>query len=224
MALVMYDLDGTLVDTVDELAFAVNMTLNQHNHHEVEVTQVKAWIGHGTEWLMKQAWPDRAVVGTPWVWSVIMEEFTHHYSEIVGVRSRLYPHVLETLDAIKKLGIKQAVITNKEQPFTSCVLEGNGIQSFFDLVVSGNTLSVKKPDAEVIHHCLGILSEKAETSLFVGDSAIDIATAKNAKITCWAVPYGYNGVKDIRLSNPDKLIDNLSLVPSFFNEFNQVLT
>lgn len=217
----MYDLDGTLVETAEELAYAVNMTLNQHNHQKVAVSQVKAWIGHGTEWLMKQAWPDKTVTATPWVWNVIMEEFNYHYSEVVGTKSKLYPHVLETLIAIKKLGIKQAVITNKEQPFANRVLEGSGIETFFDLVISGNTLSVKKPNAEVIHHCLETLSEKANSSLFVGDSAIDITTAKNAKITCWAVPYGYNSGKDIRLSNPDKLIENLSSVPGFFKEQNQ---
>lgn len=213
----MYDLDGTLVETVEEIACAVNMTLSQHEHNEVSVSQIKVLIGNGTEWLMKQVWPDQSVIETPWVWNVIMEEFTYHYKEVVGTSSKPYPHVLETLKAVKKLGIKQAVITNKEQQFVKRVLEKNGIESFFDLVVSGNTLAVKKPDPAVIHYCLDALSEGAETSLFVGDSAIDIATARNAKITCWAVPYGYNGGKDIRLSNPDRLIQDLSVVPQFFN-------
>lgn len=213
----MYDLDGTLVETVEEIACAVNVTLSQHHHNEIPVSQIKDWIGNGTEWLMKQAWPDKDVIKEPWVWNVIMEEFTYHYNEAVGTKSKPYPHVVDTLNTIKKLGVKQAVITNKEQPFANRVLEENGIKSFFDLVISGNTLPVKKPNAGVIHYCLETLLEDAETSLFVGDSAIDIATAKNAKITCWAVPYGYNGGKDIRLSNPDRLIKDLSLVPSFFN-------
>jgi phosphoglycolate phosphatase len=212
----MYDLDGTLVNTVEEIAYAVNMTLSQHNHEQVTIDQVEVLIGKGTGWLMWQVWPDETILKTSKAWDVIMQEFTYHYSEVVGTKSELYPHVLDTLNVIKRLGIKQAVVTNKEQPFTDQVLERTGIKSFFDLVISGNSLPVKKPDPAVIHHCLDVLKEHADTSLFVGDSSVDITVAKNAKITCWAVPYGYNNGKDIRLSEPDKLIENLSTVPSFF--------
>jgi phosphoglycolate phosphatase len=221
MALAMYDLDGTLIETAEEITCAVNMTLSQHNHEAVTIQQVEVWIGHGTNALMKRAWPDKAAIETPWIWNVIMEEFNYHYNEVAGTKSKPYPQVIETLHAMKELGIKQAVITNKEQPFVSRILEKNGIESFFDLVIGGNTLPVKKPDAKVIFHCLDTLSEDAETSLFVGDSATDIMTAKNAKINCWVVPYGYNGKEDIRLSNPDKLIQDLSIVPSFFHALNQ---
>jgi phosphoglycolate phosphatase len=221
MALVMYDLDGTLIETAEEITYAVNMTLSQHNHEAVTMDQVKVWIGHGTNALMKRAWPDKAAIEMPWVWNVIMEEFNYHYGEVAGTKSKLYPHVMETLNAMKALGVKQAVVTNKEQPFANRILEKNGIESFFDLVIGGNTLPVKKPDAEVISHCLNTLSESAETSLFVGDSATDIMTARNAKINCWVVPYGYNGGEDIRLSNPDKLIQDLSVVPNFFHALNQ---
>lgn len=218
MALVMYDLDGTLVDTVEEIADAANMTLRQYQHSVVPMVQIQNLIGLGTGWLMKQVWPEKKDTESPEVWEEIMASFTIHYSAVVGSKSKPFPQVIETLKAVKALGIKQAVITNKEQPFTDRVLEKSGLNDIFDLVISGNTLSVKKPDAAVIHYCLDRLSERAETSLFVGDSAIDVKTAKNAKVTCWAVPYGYNGGKNILLSNPDRMIKNIGTVPEYFDQ------
>lgn len=217
MALVMYDLDGTLLDTAEEIYFAVNNTLIQHGHQTVTLSQVKSWIGCGTEFLMKKAWQNKSVLDFQHDWKEVMQDFTRHYEAIVGTKSQIYPQVRETLEIIKQLGIKQAVVTNKEQPFTNHILEKNGIRDFFDLVISGNTLSVKKPDAAVVKHCVNILGENIHDCLFVGDSDIDIATAKNAKVTCWVVPYGYNGGRDIYLSNPDKLIQDLSVVPQFFS-------
>lgn len=217
MALVMYDLDGTLVDTVEEISIAVNTTLSQHGHPPITLSKIKLLIGHGTGWLMKQAWPDTFESDADEVWAMIMQDFMRNYSRVVGSKSKLYPQVLETLNALKERGVKQAVITNKEEPFTSYVLAQNGIKPFFDMVISGNTFSVKKPDAMMINHCIHKLGEHLTDCLFIGDSAIDIETARNAKVTCWAVPYGYNRGKDIRLSNPDKLIDNISAALDFFD-------
>ena len=217
MALVMYDLDGTLLDTAEEMYFAVNSTLDQHGHQLVTLAQVKTWVGYGTEWLMRQAWPNKSELDLQPTWENIMSDFANHYDVVAGTKSQLYPKVLETLEMIKQLGIRQAVVTNKEQPFTSRILEKNGIINYFDLVVAGNTLPVRKPDAAVVQLCLNTFGSNVKNSLFVGDSAIDIATAKNANVTCWVVPYGYNGGKDIRLSNPDKLIQDLSIVPQFFS-------
>lgn len=217
MALVMYDLDGTLIDTASEIALAVNTTLTQYQFNVVTENQVKAWIGHGTAWLMQQAWPDKRDIHTQDTWNHVMENFMQHYKNVVGTISRPYPDVLQTLVELKKQGIKQAIVTNKEEPYTSKILAQHRMQDFFDVVISGNSLSYKKPNAAVIEYCLETLSETKENSLFVGDSEIDIATAKNAGVTCWVVPYGYNAGRDIAQANPDKIINSISQVPAFFN-------
>jgi phosphoglycolate phosphatase len=216
MALVMYDLDGTLIDTAGEIAFAVNATLMQYGFAAQSEAQVKNWIGHGTAWLMQQAWPDKNDVENSETWQNIMENFMQHYNQVVGTQSKPYPMVMETLISLKKQGVKQAVVTNKEEPYTSRILAQHNMQDYFDLVISGNSLPFKKPNAKVIEHCLKVLGEVKETSLFVGDSAIDIATAKNANVTCWVVPYGYNAGRDIREEKPDKLIGNLGEAAHFF--------
>jgi phosphoglycolate phosphatase len=217
MALVMYDLDGTLIDTASEIALAVNATLSQYKFKTVTEDQVKAWIGHGTVWLMQQAWPDKRDVDAQDTWKKVMENFMQHYKHVVGTASKPYSAVLETLTKLKEQGIKQAIVTNKEEPYTSKILAQHNMEDLFDLLISGNSLPYKKPDAAVIKYCLEALGETKENSLFVGDSEIDIKTAKNAGVTCWVVPYGYNAGRDIAEANPDKLIDNISKVPDFFS-------
>ncbi|HSI24454.1 MAG TPA: HAD-IA family hydrolase, partial [Methylotenera sp.] len=197
MALVMYDLDGTLIDTASEIALAVNATLRQYKFNTVTEDQVKAWIGHGTVWLMQQAWPDKRDVDAHDTWNKVMENFIQHYKHVVGTASKPYPAVLETLTKLKEQGIKQAIVTNKEEPYTSKILAQHNMKDLFDLLISGNSLPYKKPDAAVIAYCLEALGETKESSLFVGDSEIDITTAKNAGVSCWVVPYGYNAGRDI---------------------------
>jgi phosphoglycolate phosphatase len=142
----------------------------------------------------------------------VMTTFTRHYHETVGKSSKPYPYVMETLKQVKALGVKQAVITNKESTFTQRVLAMHGLVGFFDLVISGDTLAVRKPNPAVIQHCLKQLKQTAEQSIFVGDSDIDVATAKAAGVECWAVPYGYNSGRDIQQAGADRLIDDLRAV------------
>lgn len=217
MALVMYDLDGTLIDTASEIALAVNATLIQYEFDVVTENQVKAWIGHGTVWLMQQAWPNKCDIHVEARWNTVMENFMQHYKSVVGTISRPYPTALETVVKLKKQGIKQAIVTNKEEPYTSKILAQHNMNGLFDLLISGNSLPYKKPNPAVVEYCLEALGETKENSLFVGDSEIDIATAKNAGVTCWVVPYGYNAGREIANANPDKMIDNISKVSRFFN-------
>jgi phosphoglycolate phosphatase len=217
MALVMYDLDGTLIDTAGEIALAVNATLMQYGFTAVAEHQVKAWIGHGTVWLMQQAWPDKRDVHAQATWNMVMENFMQHYKNVVGTISKPYPTVLDTLMKLKKQGIKQAIVTNKEEPYTSKILAQHNMKDLFDVLISGNSLPYKKPDPAVVGYCLEALGETKENCVFVGDSEIDIATAKNAGVTCWVVPYGYNAGRDIAKANPDKMIDSISKVSGFFN-------
>lgn len=217
MALVMYDLDGTLIDTASEIALAVNATLSQYKFNVVTEKEVKAWIGHGTVWLMQQAWPDKRDIHLQDTWNNVMENFMQHYKRVVGTISKPYPTAIDTIIKLNKHGIKQAIVTNKEEPYTSKILAQHNMLGLFDLLVSGNSLPYKKPDAAVVEYCLEALGETKENSLFVGDSEIDIKTAKNAGVACWVVPYGYNAGRDVASASADKMIDNISEVPVFFN-------
>ncbi|MEN9772693.1 MAG: hypothetical protein RJA58_1336, partial [Pseudomonadota bacterium] len=118
--------------------------------------------------------------------------------------------------ALKELGVLRAVVTNKETRFTDRILERHQLSGQFDMVICGDTLPVKKPNPAVIHHCLEQLGQTAGESLFIGDSSIDIATAKAAGVICWAVPYGYNMGESIETSAPDALVANIYPAVQFF--------
>lgn len=219
MALVMYDLDGTLLDTADEIAQAVNLTLNEFGLESVSVDQVRNWIGHGTGWLMKRAWEEQkgsADAVSDADWDKVMKRFVHHYEATAGTTSTPFPHVLETLRKARDYGVKQAVVTNKERRFADRILEKHGLTDQFDLVICGDSLSVKKPNPAVITHCLNTLGATQGESLFIGDSEIDVSTAKAAGVMCWAVPYGYNLGRPISEAMPDRIVPDIREVPNFF--------
>jgi phosphoglycolate phosphatase len=219
MALVMYDLDGTLLDTADEIAQAVNLTLNEFGLKSVSVDQVRNWIGHGTGWLMKRAWEEQqgsADAVNDADWDKVMQRFVHHYESTAGTTSTPFPFVLETLRKARDYGVKQAVVTNKERRFADRILEKHGLTDQFDMVICGDSLSVKKPNPAVITHCLNTLGATQGESLFIGDSEIDISTAKAAGVLCWAVPYGYNLGRPIADAMPDRIVPDIREVPNFF--------
>ena len=212
---VMFDLDGTLIETAPEIADAVNLTLRKVGLSNVTQQQVNDWIGHGTLELLIQALAytqrlsDQDVRNSQELPS-ISATFNKHYHQCCGTRSHLYPQVRETLTALRARDVRLAVVTNKESRFTQTVLDAHRLTELFDVVISGDTLPVKKPNPAGIAHCLQLFQAKPDRSLFVGDSSIDIATARNAGVAVWALPYGYNMGEPIEASNPDRVIEDIS--------------
>jgi len=213
--LVLFDLDGTLIETAPEIADAVNDTLKRFGLPSVSQQQVNDWIGHGTRELLIQA---LAFTGntTPGAvrhsdsFRLIESEFAVFYGRRCGTRSRLYPHVRETLLALRAAGVRLAVVTNKEGRYTDTVLKAHELLPLFDRVISGDSLTVKKPDPAGIVECLKQFGLSSDRALFVGDSSIDVATARNAGITVWALPYGYNMGEPIEACRPDRVIPDFS--------------
>lgn len=213
--LILFDLDGTLIETAPEIADAVNDTLRQFDLPPVSQQQVNHWIGHGTRELLIQA---LAIAGQTTAdtvrradsFKLIEHEFGKHYQARCGTRSHLYPHVRETLHALRAAGVKLAVVTNKEGRYTQVVLDAHQMAPLFDRVVSGDTLPVKKPNPAAIDETLQRFGVARERALFVGDSSIDVATARNAGIAVWALPYGYNMGQPIESCHPDRVIADFS--------------
>ncbi|MBK5207662.1 MAG: HAD-IA family hydrolase [Polaromonas sp.] len=213
--LIMFDLDGTLIETAPEICDAVNDTLRRFDLPEVTQKQVNDWIGQGTRELLLQALAfsgktDVAAVHANASFALIAAEFDTHYQSRCGTRSHLYPRVRETLVALRDRGVKLAVVTNKEDRYTSTVLNAHQLMPLFDRVVSGDTLTSKKPDPAGIQSCLASLDVPRHRALFVGDSSIDVATARNAGVPVWLLPYGYNMGQPIEACAPDRVIADCS--------------
>lgn len=215
--IVFFDLDGTLVETAPEIADAVNDTLVAFDRPAVTQPQVNDWIGHGTRELLVQAlaFTDRctaAAVRESPAFARIEQAFTGHYRARCGTRSRLYPRVADTLRGLRERGTRLVVLTNKEARYTGTVLEAHGLAPLFDRVVCGDTLPAKKPDPLGITDTLQRFGLGPGAALMVGDSSIDVATARRAGLPVWAVPYGYNMGQPIESAQPDRVIADIGVL------------
>lgn len=214
IGLVMFDLDGTLVDTAGEIQDAVNDTLQQCALPRVTQEQVERWIGHGTRSLLAEAVAcstasTAAAVQASDSFDELAAEFAAHYQRRCGTRSRLYPHVRHVLGELRQRGLRLAVVTNKEAAFTRTVLTQHELLPLLDEVVSGDTAPAKKPAPAGLLACMAKFHVPAPCALFVGDSSIDVAAARNAGVAIWAVPYGYNMGRPIADERPDRLLRDL---------------
>lgn len=212
---IFFDLDGTLVETAPEIADAVNDTLRYFDWPAVYQSEVDRWIGHGTRELLIQA---VAKVNAQTVAEVrqgdLLREalpiFDRYYQQRCGTRSTLYPHVRDALKHLRECGCRLAVVTNKESRYTDTVLRAHQLTGAFDLVVSGDTFSAKKPDPVGVLHGLRLWNVDKADALFVGDSSIDAATARQAGVAVWLLPYGYNMGEPVTACKPDRVIANFS--------------
>lgn len=213
--LIMFDLDGTLVETGMEIYAAVEDTLTQFTLTPVAREQVEGWIGRGSRELLIQVLmfsmsrSDAQVRGDERL-AEIETQFGLHYQRHSGTTGRLYPRVRETLQALRAQGVKLAVVTNKDKLNTAVVLKKHDLQALFDLVIAGDTLPTRKPDPAGIAHCLSIFKISAAAALFVGDSVIDAEAARNAGVKVWLLPYGYNMNLPVQTAAPDRVIADLS--------------
>ncbi len=213
--LILFDLDGTLIETAPEIADAVNDTLRRFDLPEVSQQQVNDWIGHGTRELLIQAlaWAGNTTAETVRhadSFKLIEQAFGRFYQARCGTRSHLYPQVREVLQALREQGLKLVVLTNKEGRYTDTVLAAHALGPLFDRVISGDTLPVKKPDPAGVRACLDQFQVPASRALFVGDSSIDAATARNAGVPVWLLPYGYNMGQPVEACAPDRVIADFS--------------
>ena len=199
--LILFDLDGTLVNTLLEIADAVNDTLPPiYGGGVIENALVQTWIGNGAATLFKRALTHCGIVNADLQteFEASWPLFQKAYAQRCGTNSPPYHGVMDCLSALQKSGYRLAVLTNKEGHFAHQVIEKNGMANFFEAVTAGDTFDCKKPDPRVMHLTLEQLTLSASEVLFIGDSMIDIKTGVLAGIKTWAVSYGYNhGAFDI---------------------------
>jgi phosphoglycolate phosphatase len=211
--LLSFDLDGTLVDTASEIAEAANRALQSHGIGRRPEAEIALLIGAGTHELIRRLLAARLADDARLASTVrvddVLASMDEHYAATTGTAARPYPGCLESLQALKRAGLRLACTTNKELRHAVRVLHVTGLDGFFDLVVGGDSLPEKKPHASVLQHVARELGAAIGRSAHVGDSAIDVAAARNAGMAAWAVPYGYNAGRPIADAGPDRLFDSL---------------
>jgi phosphoglycolate phosphatase len=216
-ALVLIDLDGTLVDSVPDLALCVDQMMTRLGHSERGEAAVRTWIGNGVPVLVR-----RALVGDvdgeadPEEYDQALSIYLELYEKNVCVNSRPYPGVVDGLLRLQQLGCRLGCVTNKATRFTEPLLEQLGLSRFFEIIVSGDTLDRKKPDPAPLLYAAKKLGVEPQASLIVGDSIHDVQAGRAAGFQVVCVSYGYNHGRDIRDSRPDAVIDSLTDLPELF--------
>lgn len=211
---VLFDLDGTLVDSVPDIAAATNAMLTEMGREFLPIEQLRTFVGKGTAVLIKRALavdinppePDANL------FAQAQQIFNKHYHLHNGSQSQLYPNVVEGLHHLQAMGLKLAVVTNKPHEFTVPLLEKMGLASFFSVVVSGDTCARKKPYPDQLYYACEQLGVPVKHSLFVGDSQNDTQAANAAEMDVLVLPYGYNEGKAIQTLSFNAIVDDIAAV------------
>jgi len=211
--LLSFDLDGTLVDTAGEIAYAANQTLADARLPPHSLEQITRRIGGGALVLMRGLLADAAPApGTADVGmdtTHLLQRFEHHYAKVAGTLAQPYPGCVRTLEMLRAAGVRLVCVTNKEQVFAEQVLRATGLDGFFELLIGGDTLAHKKPHHAVIDHVRQVFDCQRAHMAHIGDSTVDVQAARNAGVAAWAVSYGYNAGVPIAAALPDLLFDKL---------------
>jgi phosphoglycolate phosphatase len=205
MDLLIFDLDGTLIDSKLDLALAVNATRAHMGMPPLEVDQVSTYVGNGAPVLIRRALGEQATEAEI---EEALEFFLEYYRAHELDNTRLYPGVSRSLDRLYAAGKRLAVLTNKPVAMSRAIVEGLGVGARFFRVYGGNSFDFKKP------HPVGVEALLTETgvgrarTLMIGDSSVDIQTARNAGVSSCGVTYGF-APQTLHDPAPDLLVDRI---------------
>lgn len=212
---VLFDLDGTLVDSVPDLATAVDMMLAELEREPAGEAQVRQWVGNGAQRLVKRALTGTMDAEPPTeVFERAFPRFLEHYAQCLTDRSQLYDGVKDALTALREEGLSLGLVTNKPERYIGPLLSALEIAQDFEVVVGGDTLAQKKPHPAPLLHAAQQLGAAPDAILMVGDSRNDVLAARSARMRVVCVPYGYNHGEDIQRAAPDALVEDLREIVS----------
>lgn len=210
---IIFDLDGTLVDSVADIRTAVNLVLADAGHEGLSLSQVRSFIGEGAQMLIRQVigavGADEALLGQ---WH---RAFLRHYECVMLDDTRPYPGVVEALTVLMDKGARLAVCTNKPEEPARQILAATGLAPFFEAVVGGDTLPTRKPSPEPVQHAMALLG--AGEAVFVGDSEIDAGAAQAAGLPFFLFTEGYRKTPVEQLKH-QAVFDHFSQLPERIGE------
>jgi phosphoglycolate phosphatase len=206
----MIDLDGTLADTIPDLAEAANMMLRELGRPALEPALIRTFVGKGIPRLV-----ERVLAGTlegraeDALFARALPIFERCYAEVNGRRTVIFPGVREGLQQLQAMHLPLACVTNKAERFTLALLDQLQLASSFEQVIAGDTLPQKKPDPQpLLHACRGFGIVPGDM-LMIGDSANDVEAARSAGCLVFCVDYGYNEGQDVRELDVDAIVASL---------------
>lgn len=210
---ILFDLDGTLIDSAPDLAFAINHMLSSLARPIFSEEIIRTWVGNGAAVLVKRALSGCSEIDVTIdenLFAKSLQIFLSFYKENLCINTQLYPGVRACLKILKAQGYRLAIVTNKPFEFIAPILEGLQLNGLFDLLLGGDSLPERKPDARPLLHVCQALNVSVEQCLMVGDSKNDILAAKAANMESIGLTYGYNYGEDIGLHQPEAVFDDFA--------------
>ena len=218
--LILFDLDGTLIDSVPDLSLAVNHMLSTLGKSEFEEETIRHWVGNGAKTLVERALSGCEKIDKhldPSYGEKALDIFLTFYAHNLSRTTYAYPHVVTTLSTLKNSGFTLAIITNKPYRFIAPILKELEMDMLFDYCIGGDSLQEKKPHPLPLMHVCETLNIAKEQTVMIGDSKNDILAAQKAEISSIAVTYGYNYNEEISTYGPDRIVDNFADILALFD-------
>ncbi|MDX1295659.1 MAG: phosphoglycolate phosphatase [Sulfurimonadaceae bacterium] len=210
---ILFDLDGTLVDSAPDLALALNLTLERLGRQTFETETIRGWVGNGAQTLVKRGLSGSREVDDALCSDQVAEAlkmFLDDYTNNLCETTVTYPGVDATLRSLKAKGYRLVLVTNKPYAFIYPLLEGLGLSGLFELCLGGDSLQERKPHPMPLLHVSEKLDVCVSECLMVGDSKNDIVAAKSAQMHSIGVTYGYNYGEAIHNYEPDRVVESFS--------------
>lgn len=208
---VLFDLDGTLLDTIHDLAFSANKMLEALELAPLSEALIKSFVGKGIPNLVKRTLQTglgyENISENDWKNAII--EFEKQYAIYLTRRVQLFPEVIEGLNTMRNEGYRMVCITNKAERFTLPLLQAANLDTYFELVISGDSLPKKKPDPMQLLHVAEKLNISSAEMVLIGDSVNDYEAARAAGSYIFIVPYGYNEGRDATQLSADAIVSGL---------------
>ncbi|MCU4675277.1 phosphoglycolate phosphatase [Catenovulum sp. 2E275] len=209
----LFDLDGTLIDSAPDLALAVNLTLAELGRTQFPEETIRGWVGNGAKVLIERALSGSQQISEhldPAFAKQALAMFLNNYQNNICVKTKLYSGVKQSLAELKDSGYRLAIVTNKPEQFINPIIKGLGILDYFEVCVGGDTLANKKPLPDQLYYACEKMEVDISQCIMVGDSRNDILAAKAAGIASVGLTYGYNYGENIAEQNPEWVLDNFA--------------
>ena len=217
--LLIFDFDGTLIDSVPDLADAVNAMLTTLGKAPYPIDTIRNWVGNGSRMLVERALVGKIEVSEGELAKEAIDHaeqvFFDAYSKMGGSKTVAYPNVDSGLKKLKAAGFKLALVTNKPIRFVPKILQFFGWHDIFSEVLGGDSLPTKKPDPAPLLHVCEVLNINPAQAVMIGDSRNDILAGQNANMDTLGLSYGYNYGQDIRQLNPTEAFDDFSALVDY---------
>ena len=212
---VLLDLDGTLLETVGDIATAANMMRASFGFAPLDPAVIKTYVGKGIANLVAKTLKDAVGEVGPTALNVAVANFERQYEKCFGDTSIPFPGVVDGLEALRDKGFRLGCVTNKAEKFTLPLLEKTGLSGYFEIILSGDSLPEKKPHPLPLQHAAKFFECSTAELLLIGDSVNDAEAARAAGCPVFIVPYGYNEGQELRGLDCDVFIDDIPAALKF---------